>query len=176
MSRVNYGLMSTCKCVCSDMRGFMTAHGQPDQSRSARYVLKDYVGVSLYSSRVCHVQKPAVKWNKKSVLMILHIFFFFDESLQGKLLYCHPPPLINAKDFQPQHLKFINQTVKSGPSTCISKPAKVKQIENTVDKTFFHQVRSYFLWIPPPKLTFCYFCSDFHSVCCLTSRRKTSGH
>ncbi|CAB1314100.1 unnamed protein product, partial [Coregonus sp. 'balchen'] len=25
------------------MRGFMTTHGQPDQSRSARYILKDYV-------------------------------------------------------------------------------------------------------------------------------------
>ena len=30
----------------SDMRGFMTTHGQPDQSRSARYILKDYVIVS----------------------------------------------------------------------------------------------------------------------------------
>lgn len=30
----------------SDMRGFMTAHGQPDQSRSARYILKDFVSVS----------------------------------------------------------------------------------------------------------------------------------
>lgn len=28
------------------MRGFMTAHGQPDQPRSARYILKDYVKVS----------------------------------------------------------------------------------------------------------------------------------
>lgn len=27
------------------MRGFMTAHGQPDQPRSARYILKDYVNV-----------------------------------------------------------------------------------------------------------------------------------
>lgn len=33
------------------MRGFMTAHGQPDQPRSARYILKDYVnGKLLY----CH--------------------------------------------------------------------------------------------------------------------------
>ncbi|KAF3827434.1 hypothetical protein GH733_002920 [Mirounga leonina] len=33
------------------MRGFMTAHGQPDQPRSARYILKDYVsGQLLY----CH--------------------------------------------------------------------------------------------------------------------------
>ncbi|KAM9383864.1 large subunit GTPase 1 homolog [Pholidichthys leucotaenia] len=33
------------------MRGFMTSHGQPDQSRSARYVLKDYVGGKLL---YCH--------------------------------------------------------------------------------------------------------------------------
>ncbi|XP_042369910.1 large subunit GTPase 1 homolog, partial [Plectropomus leopardus] len=33
------------------MRGFMTSHGQPDESRSARYILKDYVcGKLLY----CH--------------------------------------------------------------------------------------------------------------------------
>ncbi|XP_047230330.1 large subunit GTPase 1 homolog [Girardinichthys multiradiatus] len=33
------------------MRGFMTSHGQPDQPRSARYILKDYVtGKLLY----CH--------------------------------------------------------------------------------------------------------------------------
>ncbi|XP_070765209.1 large subunit GTPase 1 homolog [Enoplosus armatus] len=33
------------------MRGFMTSHGQPDQSRSSRYILKDYVsGKLLY----CH--------------------------------------------------------------------------------------------------------------------------
>ncbi|XP_063772498.1 large subunit GTPase 1 homolog isoform X2 [Pseudophryne corroboree] len=29
------------------MRGFMTAHGQPDQPRSARYILKDYVNGKL---------------------------------------------------------------------------------------------------------------------------------
>jgi len=33
----------------SDMRGFMTSHGQPDQPRSARYILKDYVCVSFYN-------------------------------------------------------------------------------------------------------------------------------
>ena len=32
--------------VHSDTRGFMTAHGLPDQARSARYILKDYVNVS----------------------------------------------------------------------------------------------------------------------------------
>ena len=30
----------------SDIRGFMTSHGLPDQARSARYILKDYVTVS----------------------------------------------------------------------------------------------------------------------------------
>ncbi|XP_064126321.1 large subunit GTPase 1 homolog isoform X2 [Loxodonta africana] len=29
------------------MRGFMTAHGQPDQPRSARYILKDYVNENV---------------------------------------------------------------------------------------------------------------------------------
>ena len=29
----------------SDTRGFMTSHGIPDESRSARYILKDYVKV-----------------------------------------------------------------------------------------------------------------------------------
>uniref|UniRef100_A0A671RC59 Large subunit GTPase 1 homolog n=1 Tax=Sinocyclocheilus anshuiensis TaxID=1608454 RepID=A0A671RC59_9TELE len=84
------------------MRGFMTAHGQPDQSRSARYVLKDYV--------------------------------------RGKLLYCHPPPHISPKDFQPQHARFARQS--GGVEQIASdadKPSKVKRIENTVDKHFFHQ-------------------------------------
>ncbi len=39
----------------TDIRGFMTAHGSPDESRAARIILKDYVN--------------------------------------GKLLYCHPPPI-----------------------------------------------------------------------------------
>ncbi|KAM4628559.1 large subunit GTPase 1 homolog [Polymixia lowei] len=84
------------------MRGFMTSHGQPDQSRSSRYVLKDYVN--------------------------------------GKLLYCHPPPHINAADFQPQHSKF--QTAdpdNSDPSNPTNKQQKLKRIENPVDKNFFHQ-------------------------------------
>ncbi|XP_043108859.1 large subunit GTPase 1 homolog [Puntigrus tetrazona] len=84
------------------MRGFMTAHGQPDQSRSARYVLKDYVN--------------------------------------GKLLYCHSPPHINPKDFQPQHARFTRPSGGVGQiSSDAGKPSKVKRIENTVDKHFFHQ-------------------------------------
>lgn len=37
---------TTLSFAFADMRGFMTAHGQPDQPRSARYILKDYVNVS----------------------------------------------------------------------------------------------------------------------------------
>ncbi|XP_037530512.1 large subunit GTPase 1 homolog [Nematolebias whitei] len=38
------------------MRGFMTSHGQPDQSRSARYILKDYVnGKLLYCHAPPHI-------------------------------------------------------------------------------------------------------------------------
>ncbi|XP_063056945.1 large subunit GTPase 1 homolog [Engraulis encrasicolus] len=83
------------------MRGFMTAHGQPDQPRSSRYVLKDYVS--------------------------------------GKLLYCHPPAHINPKDFQPQHALFQERPLDQADGTNTNKRSKVKRIENTVDKQFFHQ-------------------------------------
>ncbi|NXJ16510.1 LSG1 GTPase, partial [Odontophorus gujanensis] len=84
------------------MRGFMTAHGQPDQPRSARYVLKDYVS--------------------------------------GKLLYCHPPPGIDPDNFQHQHKKCPeSRTVQDSGPVKPNKNTKAKQIENVVDKTFFHQ-------------------------------------
>uniref|UniRef100_H2LU66 Large subunit GTPase 1 homolog n=1 Tax=Oryzias latipes TaxID=8090 RepID=H2LU66_ORYLA len=84
------------------MRGFMTSHGQPDQPRSARYILKDYVN--------------------------------------GKLLFCHPPPHIKAEDFQPQHSKFQRREPDVGHfSTATNKQGKIKRIENVVDKNFFHQ-------------------------------------
>ncbi|XP_048202869.1 large subunit GTPase 1 homolog [Perognathus longimembris pacificus] len=83
------------------MRGFMTAHGQPDQPRSARYILKDYV--------------------------------------KGKLLYCHPPPGRDPVTFQHQHQRLLesrmNDEIKMQPGG----NKKAKQIENVVDKTFFHQ-------------------------------------
>ncbi|XP_053566180.1 large subunit GTPase 1 homolog [Bombina bombina] len=84
------------------MRGFMTAHGQPDQPRSSRYILKDYVN--------------------------------------GKLLYCHPPPGIEPSDFQLQHAG--DQERRELQRICDLKAPgamKGKQIENVVDKTFFHQ-------------------------------------
>ncbi|NXL77440.1 LSG1 GTPase, partial [Leptocoma aspasia] len=84
------------------MRGFMTSHGQPDQPRSARYVLKDYVS--------------------------------------GKLLYCHPPPGIDPNDFQHQHQRCPNSTtVQATGQVKPEKNTKAKQIENVVDKMFFHQ-------------------------------------
>uniref|UniRef100_A0A8C4GSW7 Large subunit GTPase 1 homolog n=1 Tax=Dicentrarchus labrax TaxID=13489 RepID=A0A8C4GSW7_DICLA len=83
------------------MRGFMTTHGQPDQSRSARYILKDYVN--------------------------------------GKLLYCHPPPHINAEDFQPQHNKFLNRDSDCCDLSATTNKQKIRRIENVVDKNFFHQ-------------------------------------
>ncbi|XP_062955489.1 large subunit GTPase 1 homolog [Cynocephalus volans] len=84
------------------MRGFMTAHGQPDQPRSARYILKDYVN--------------------------------------GKLLYCHPPPERDPVTFQHQHQQLLENKmnadeIKMQPG----RNKKAKQIENVVDKTFFHQ-------------------------------------
>lgn len=87
------------------MRGFMTSHGQPDQPRSARYILKDYVN--------------------------------------GKLLFCHPPPNINPQDFQPQHSNFQNRDTEQCDNDLIQnknqKHHKIRRIENTVDKNFFHQ-------------------------------------
>nr|XP_057929681.1 large subunit GTPase 1 homolog [Doryrhamphus excisus] len=82
------------------MRGFMTSHGQPDQPRSARYILKDYVN--------------------------------------GKLLYCQPPPHIHADDFQPQHSKFQRKDSLDCDFSLTSNKQKVKRIENVVDKNFFH--------------------------------------
>ncbi|XP_073531150.1 large subunit GTPase 1 homolog [Phyllobates terribilis] len=84
------------------MRGFMTAHGQPDQPRSARYILKDYVN--------------------------------------GKLLYCHPPPGVDASEFQPCHSPYREKTGLGAMAEAKGHGSKkVRHIENVVDKTFFHQ-------------------------------------
>lgn len=66
---------------------------------------------------------------------------FILDSLQGKLLYCHPPPHINAEDFQPQHKRFLNRKSECSDLCAASSTKKVKRIENTVDKNFFHQVQ-----------------------------------
>ncbi|XP_066890358.1 large subunit GTPase 1 homolog [Kogia breviceps] len=84
------------------MRGFMTAHGQPDQPRSARYILKDYVN--------------------------------------GKLLYCHPPPGRDPLTFQYQHQRFLEKKENGGEIKMqLRRNKKANQIENVVDKIFFHQ-------------------------------------
>ncbi|XP_035970292.2 large subunit GTPase 1 homolog [Halichoerus grypus] len=84
------------------MRGFMTAHGQPDQPRSARYILKDYVS--------------------------------------GKLLYCHPPPGRDPATFQQQHQRLLESKTNGGELKIHpGRNKKATQIENIVDKTFFHQ-------------------------------------
>ncbi|XP_025769685.1 large subunit GTPase 1 homolog [Puma concolor] len=84
------------------MRGFMTAHGQPDQPRSARYILKDYVS--------------------------------------GKLLYCHPPPGRDPVTFQHQHQRLLENKTNGGELKIHpGGNKKAKQIENVVDKSFFHQ-------------------------------------
>lgn len=63
------------------------------------------------------------------------------DSLQGKLLYCHPPPDINATDFQPQHKKFLNRDSECCDLSAATNKQKIKRIENVVDKNFFHQVQ-----------------------------------
>lgn len=154
----------------ADMRGFMTSHGQPDQSRSARYVLKDYVNVSHIKWRVGNYCECSfkVKWTSfscasaKLLLVIIFQFlaclqkclarwlshaFYHCDSLQGKLLYCHPPPHINDEDFQPQHKMFLSRKLESSDLSAAVSKKKIKRIENTVDKSFFHQVKmiSHFL-------------------------------
>ncbi|XP_041646461.1 large subunit GTPase 1 homolog [Cheilinus undulatus] len=51
------------------MRGFMTSHGQPDQSRSARYILKDYVsGKLLYCYPPPHISSEDFQPQHKKFL------------------------------------------------------------------------------------------------------------
>lgn len=64
---------------------------------------------------------------------------------QGKLLYCHPPPHIEAEDFQPQHSKFQRNDLDSCDPSSTSNTGKIKRIENTVDKNFFHAVNKQLL-------------------------------
>ncbi|XP_070610364.1 LOW QUALITY PROTEIN: large subunit GTPase 1 homolog [Erythrolamprus reginae] len=95
-------LLSALGC----MRGFMTDHGQPDQPRSARLVLKDFV--------------------------------------TGKLLYCHPPPGMEAGLFQRglERLrpgKGAATAQWNGEQPPPGRGPKAKQAQNPVDQAFFHQ-------------------------------------
>lgn len=62
-------------------------------------------------------------------------------SSQGKLLFCHAPPHVNAEDFQPQHSKFQRRDSGNCDLSTVSSKQKIKRIENVVDKNFFHQVK-----------------------------------
>ncbi|XP_078696771.1 large subunit GTPase 1 homolog [Branchiostoma floridae x Branchiostoma belcheri] len=90
------------------MRGFMTAHGQPDTPRSARYILKDYVN--------------------------------------GKLLYCHPPPGVDPEEFQSWNNQPTGTTSMDGHKHNTKERTKGHQPApmSKVDKEFFskHNVRA----------------------------------
>lgn len=62
-------------------------------------------------------------------------------SLQGKLLYCHPPPGTDPVLFQHQHQRLLEARTNAVEMKMQPGGKKTaKQIENVVDKTFFHQV------------------------------------
>lgn len=62
-------------------------------------------------------------------------------SLQGKLLYCHPPPGRDPLTFQYQHQRLLEKKANGGEIKMQPRRnKKANQIENVVDKTFFHQV------------------------------------
>lgn len=77
--------------------------------------------------------------------LAVELFFFFVNSVplfpQGKLLYCHPPPGIDPDGFQHQHERCPeSRTVQASGPEKPKNNTKAKQIENVVDKSFFHQV------------------------------------
>lgn len=92
----------------------MTSHGQPDEPRSARYILKDYVNVSTY-------------WYSGTLLLLLW--------LQGKLLYCEPPPSIDPVLFNTQ----LNVTLPSMESDVAGLVAKETDTPK-FDQFFFKHV------------------------------------
>lgn len=93
-------------------------------------LVKTFVDTVKTAANMCILNRTSSPW---------HTLLNNVDSLQGKLLYCHPPPHINAKDFQPQHSKFQKR------DNCVlslsTNNQKIKRIENVVDKNFFHQVQ-----------------------------------
>lgn len=65
-------------------------------------------------------------------------------SLQGKLLYCHPPPGMDAKLFQ-QGLEQLHPSKEAAAQRngqqLPGRGPKAKQMEDPMDLAFFHQVR-----------------------------------
>ncbi|XP_064611694.1 large subunit GTPase 1 homolog [Liolophura sinensis] len=82
------------------MRGYMTSKGVPDNPRSARYILKDYVN--------------------------------------GKLLYCHPPPGVDQLEFQCQDTLDHRRHQHSDQPTDQKDELEVPMVvESSIDKEFF---------------------------------------
>ena len=119
----------------------MTTHGQPDQSRSARYILKDYVNVST-AAHSSAGQAVALATNPDNLFGVNNEHVSCDRG-QGKRLYCHPPPHIKAEDFQYQHGAFLPGLADPAVSGTDGGTHRVRRIENPVDKNFFHQVQFY---------------------------------
>lgn len=70
--------------------------------------------------------------------------FFSWPSLQGKLLYCHPPPGTDAKLFQ-RGLEQLHPSkgaaAQRNGQQLPGRGPKAKQMEDPMDLAFFHQVR-----------------------------------
>ena len=76
-------------------------------------------------------------------------------SLQGKLLYCHPPPGRDPVIFQYQHQRLLEKKVNGGEIKLqVVRNKKVYQIENVVDKAFFHQVSFKFFFLTSDPIHF----------------------
>ena len=61
--------------VFIDVRGFMTSHGIPDGSRSARYILKDYVKVNNLTVSFASQDLYASSAYKSMHLLFIRDFF-----------------------------------------------------------------------------------------------------
>ncbi|XP_076974035.1 large subunit GTPase 1 homolog isoform X2 [Tamandua tetradactyla] len=59
---------------------------------------------------------------------------------QGKLLYCHPPPGTDPVTFQHQHQQLLENKMNGNEiKVQPGRSKRAKQIENAVDRSFFHQ-------------------------------------
>lgn len=113
-------------------RGYVrSSQGNPDEARAARYILKDYVNVSKKYYKYQYETNPYV---------------------QGKLLFCHPPPGIDAQEFNKETneaaLKVFKKLAPTTrvPSTALNYVAPSDGTKNqsgsktdAVDKAFFEK-------------------------------------
>ncbi|NP_001403960.1 large subunit GTPase 1 homolog isoform 5 [Mus musculus] len=97
--------------------------------------------VSTKAEMICNGILP-IDQMRDHVPPVSLISFLLQSTLviDGKLLYCHPPPGKDPVAFQHQHQQLLESKVKGGELRLQpGKGRKAKQIENVVDKTFFHQ-------------------------------------